>query len=191
MTAFAVLDTDKIKGRENNMKNQNKILALLIVLLTITSAIPLAAAYDASTPYTATMSFYVPSDSTFSVDLAGSETDIQFHPAGKSSTSVEPQGQTASTSVAMAVITNDGNANMDFGVNLTASKPSWVTLTVSGDNLKANGVTFDVTNVQETEWLTVAPAGTANVYLWADFSNAVANTPPTNDRTFQINAELS
>jgi len=163
----------------------NKLKAISIfVLFALVASIPGAMAYDADTPYTVTMNFIVPSDTTFSVDLALSETTIDFNPATKNSTEVEPDSQDDAGTVPIAVVTNDGNVNLNFTINLTATKPSWVDVKYSDANTYAGATSFDDSPLGDANWNDIIPTGTIDIYLWADFTNAAGGTT---QRTFQIN----
>ena len=163
----------------------NKLKAIsILVLFALVASIPGAMADDADTPYTVTMNFIIPSDTTFSVDLALSETTIDFNPATKDSTEVEPDSQDDAGTVPIAVVTNDGNVNLNFSINLTAAKPSWVQVYASDTNTFASAVAFDTTPLEDAGWNTVIPTSSVNVYLWANFTSAAGGTT---QRTFQIN----
>jgi len=138
-------------------------LTVMFVLLVLISAIPTATAYDASNPYTVTMNFIIPSDSAFSVSLAGAETAIDFNPASKDSKDVEPDSQVASSSTPIAVVTNDGNVNQNFSINLTAAKPSWVELRADDTNVASAASTFDTTALDDAGWQNIAPAASTNI----------------------------
>jgi len=167
----------------------NKLKAISIfVLFALVASIPGAMAADADTPYTVTMNFIVPSDTTFSVELAGVETTIDFNPATKDSTEVEPDSQDDGGSTPIAVVTNDGNVNLNFSVNLTAERPTWVQIYASDTNTFASAVEFNTTALNDAGWNTVTPTSTIDIYLWANFTSAVGGTTA---RTFQINTEAS
>jgi len=172
------------------MKNISKKLLLLpILMVLITMSVMPAGALDADTPYTVTMNLIIPSDSTFTVALAGSETTIDFNPTTKDSTEVEPDSQVASgDTTPIAVITNAGNVNLNFSVNLTAAKPSWVVLKAHSDGTYASATTYDTTAIELTAWKDITPTSTADVYLWADFTSALGGTT---QRTFQVNTVIS
>lgn len=157
---------------------------ILLVLLALVASIPTATAYDADAPYTVTMNFIIPADTTFTVSLAGSETTIDFNPATKDSTDVEPDSQVASASTPIAEITNAGNVPLNFSINLTAAKPSWVVVSADDTNSSAAATSFDTTAFADAGWQDVAASATVNVYMWADFTAAVGGTA---SRTFQIN----
>lgn len=158
--------------------------AVLMVLMIFVVSAPGATAYDADTPYTVTMNFIVPSDTTFSVELAGAESTIDFNPATKDTKEVEPDSQDDGGSTPIAVITNDGNLDMNFSINLTAAKPSWVDVYASEGNTFASAEAFDTVELPLAAWNDTAPAGTADIYLWANFTAAEGGTT---ERTFQIN----
>lgn len=156
----------------------------LVMLLLLAVTIPTASAYDASTPYTVTMNFIIPSDTAFSVSLAGAESTIDFNPANKDSKDVEPDSQVASASTPIAVITNDGNVAQNFSINLTLSKPSWVVVRADDTNVAATATAFDTTPLEDSGWQDVSPAASVDIYMWANFTTAVGGTTA---RTFQVN----
>ncbi len=162
------------------------VIPLLMVLMIMVSP---AIAYDADTPYTVTMNLIIPSDTSFTVALAGAETTIDFNPATKDTTEVEPDSQVASgNTTPIAVITNSGNLNQSFSINLTAAKPSWVVLKGSSNGTYADSVSYDTALLELAAWNTTVPAGTKDIYLWADFTDALSGTT---ERTFQINSAAS
>src|SRR3990170_774493 len=102
------------------MNTINKAIMLLTVMLIAFSTA--ASAYDASTPYTVTINYIVPSDTSFTVTLAGAEVSIDFNPATKDSTLVQPDSQNSSSNTPIATITNTGNVLQDFTTNLTSAQ---------------------------------------------------------------------
>lgn len=143
-------------------------------------------AYDADTPYTVTINYIIGADTSFTVELAEVETTIDFNPATTSSKDVEPDSQVSGTSTPMLTITNTGNVNLDFERGLNASNPAWVVLSMNTEN------TVDWTKLVNDTFVTssaeIAPAGTADWYFWANFTDADYGTEP---RTFQINSTQS
>lgn len=157
------------------------ILGLMgIFLVTVMS---LALAYDQSTPYSATMKWIVPSDTTFTVSLCGAETTIDFDTNLTSSTQVqvEPDCQNAPAGIPIMNITNSGNINMNFTCNLTAPSPSWAYLYV---NNNSNFLTAKIVNVTAVTIANgVATSGTSLVYVWTNVTNAVQGTTT---KTFEV-----
>ena len=130
--------------------------------LSLFLTLPFALGYDASSPYTVTLNWIVPYDTTFTVALAGAETTIDFNPANKSSLEVEADSQSDGTPI--ITVTNAGNVNANYSALITADKPTWVTL--KGYNSYVYGSAGEVGNVTavtiEDE---VAPAGTSESSL--------------------------
>lgn len=159
-----------------------------VLLMSVLMFAATAMAFDADTPYTVTMQWIIPSDTTFTVALAGAETTIDFddNVADKDSKEVEPDSQVAGSSTPIAVITNAGNQNLNFSANLTATKPSFAVLMLSNTNSVSGATTFDTTAVTIED--NVAAAGTADLYIWTNLTNAEAGTT---SRTFQINSVAS
>lgn len=169
-------------------KYKTKLSKSIVLLMVLAMLVPGAMAADADTPYTVTMNFIIPSDTAFSVALAGAESTIDFNPANKDSKEVEPDSQDDGGSTPIAVITNDGNVDLNFSINLTAAKPSWVTVHGSDTNTFASATEFNTAELPDSGWNDTAPAGSVDVYLWANFTAAVGGTTP---RTFQINGAES
>jgi len=168
------------------MKTRNTLLGMFVIAFAMCSV--MVSAYDADTPYTVTMQWIVPSDTSFTVSLAGAETTIDFddNVVDKDSKYVQPDSQDNSTSTPIAEITNTGNQNLDFSCNLTATKPSWAVLMVNNATDLATATTFDTTAVTIQD--NVAAAATVDMYLWTNLTNADAGTT---SRTFQINSVAS
>lgn len=143
-------------------------------------------AYDASTPYTVTLQWIVPSDTTFSIALCGAESSIDFDENldAATDTEVQPDCQNATDSTPILVITNDGNQNLNFTNNLTTNKPTWAVLKVSNTSTYANALEFNTSAVRVGD--DVVPAGTVDIYLWTDLTDALAGTT---QRTYQIDVE--
>ena len=164
------------------MKKQLMFGFLLVSVLMLATV---AVAFNADTPYTVTMNWIIPSDTTFTVALAGSETTIDFNDnvVTKDSKEVEPDSQNASLSTPIAVITNAGNQNLNFSANLTAAKPSFAVLMLSNASDVGASTVFDTTEV--TIENSVIQAGTADLYIWTNLTDATSGTTV---RTFQINS---
>jgi hypothetical protein len=157
-----------------------KTISLLLSLMLVMSFSPFVMAYDSSTPYTVTLNWIVPADTTFTVALAGAETTIDFNPANKSDTAVMPDSQADVTPI--ITITNQGNVNANYSAQVTQNKPSWVTL--KGYNTYTYGSAVEITNTTTTTIEdSIAPSGTSEYWLWSDFSNAPSGTEVS---TFQI-----
>lgn len=164
---------------------KSKIFVFLVSLLAIVGMTGVYA-YDADNPYTVTMNFIVGADTSFTVDLAGAETTIDFNPSTLSSKEVEPDSQSATGSTPILTITNTGNTNLDFKHGLTTAKPSWVAISWNTANSVNWGQTL--TDTFTTVDTSVASSGTVDVYLWANFTSADAGTTA---RTYQINSSVT
>jgi hypothetical protein len=161
-----------------------KYSALTALLLMLVGS---SAAYDQGSPYTVTMQFIVPSDTTFAASLAGGETTIRFQPATANSVSVQATSQNNATGLPILNITNNGNVNLNVTVNLTSAKPSWVVLKAFNTGAYASAQTYGTTTAELnlTGWNNIAVGTNASVYLWADFTSAAGGTTA---RTFEANA---
>lgn len=156
---------------------------LLGVLLGLLTLIVPVMAYDSGTPYTVTLKWIVPTDTTFSISLAGAESTIDFDD-GLTSDSInwaQPDSQDNSTSTPIINITNDGNVPQNFSCNLTASIPTWAVLAVSNNASSADTTGFDTTGVLVSS--NVSSGDSTSLYLWTNITNADVGTT---ERTFQI-----
>ncbi len=167
---------------------KNKIMKIgLTTLAVLMLSIP-GIAYDANTPYTVTLNYIVPSDTSFTVSLAGAETTVDFNPATKDSTMVEPDSQNAAGLVPMAKITNTGNLNQNFSVNLTTAQVAWAVVKVSNFSDYATPITLSDTAQNPTGWTVIATSNEVRGYMHANFTNAPQGTTA---KTLQINSQAS
>lgn len=164
----------------------NKTIFGLFFLASILLSFGFVSAYSSSSPYTVTMKWIVPQDTSFTVTLAGAETSIDFDTniVNSSSKLVQPDSQNSVGSVPIAVVVNTGNLNLNFKVSLNATKPSWATLMADSDNNVAGS--YVVTDTTEVVFATgIASGSNSSLYLWTNLTNAVAGTT---ERTFKINS---
>jgi hypothetical protein len=137
-------------------------------------------AYDTSNPYTVTLNWIVPSDTTFTVALAGAETTIDFNPINKSSLEVQADSQADVTPI--VTITNQGNILADYSAEVTGTLPSWVTL--KGKNSYDYSTADTLSNSTNiTIQANVEGGDTAEYWLWSDFTEAPKGTE---ESSFQI-----
>ena len=167
------------------MRKLNAVL-LSLVMFGMLFSISGVMALDADNPYTVNMNFIIGSDTTFTVSLAGVETEIDFNPATKDSKEVEPDSQDAGGSTPMVTITNAGNVNLDFTHKVNESLPAYVG--VSYDTDETVDWTKTLSDSYSTITTSVAAAGTADVYYWANFTDADAGTDQVE---YQINSTAS
>lgn len=164
---------------------KGKILTLLMGMFLLFGMSGVCA-LDADTPYTVTMNFIVGADTSFTVELAGAESTIDFNPTTASSKEVEPDSQDDGGSTPIATITNTGNVNLNITHELNESKPSWVVISYSNENSVDWTQTLSDTSVIVND--TVPASETTQVYLWANFTSADEGTTV---RTYQINSSTS
>ena len=150
-------------------------------------SIPIAMALDADTPYTVTMIWAVPTDTTFSVVICSTATNIVFNASSITETGIEPDCQVASSSIAILNITNDGNTNINMTGFLTTAAPAFVTdLNVSTKNDWSDAQSFNNSPVVLNG--TLAAGDSVPLYMKSSILNAdVGDT----DRLFQINTTVS
>ncbi len=171
------------------MKNLSKLVKNLVMLITLTSVSIVTTTpvfgFDANNPASYTVQYIIPSDTSYTVSLCGAETQMNFNPATKNSTLVEPNCQQIASNKPWANITNTGNLNLNFSVNLSSPNPSWVTLYVGSSPSMSDQVT--VTNVQLSPagWLNVLPNSVVQLYSRANFTNAIGGT---SSNTLKINS---
>lgn len=151
----------------------------ILLVLTMTTVL----AYDASTPYTVTMQWIVPTETTFSVNLCGSETTIDFddNVVNGSSKQVQPDCQNTTSSTPMLTITNDGNLAQNFSCNLTTAIQGWAELFVGNSTSIGTASSINVTKVDIVK--NVAASANSTIYFWTNLTNADSGTT---QRVFEI-----
>ena len=143
-------------------------------------------AYDADNPWTGTVKWSIPSDTSFTVTFAGSQTQINFTASAKTENLIEPDGQDASANTPIITIENTGNTNLDFKCKLTSSKPSWATIKVSNQSDHTTATEFDTTLVLING--SVPMGSSTPMYLWSNITNAPAGDTT---RTIEIDSQIS
>ena len=141
--------------------------------------------YDSSNPFLCTVLWSIPSDTAFTVTLAGTETQINFTASSKTQTLLEPSGQDASSNIPIITIENTGNTNLNFSCNLTSAKPSWATIKVSSQNDHTTATEFDTERAVINA--SVPPGQSTPMYLWTNITNATGDET----RTFKIWSEVA
>ena len=160
----------------------NKIVVGLIIAVALCGV---ASAFDANTPWTGTVQWVVPSDTTFSITWASGETQVDFDDnlTSQTQSGVQPDGQNNATSTPIITIDNDGNQALNFTCNLTAAKPTWAVIKTNNETSYSGATTFDTSAV--TVNASVAIAQSTDMYLWTDVTSAVQGST---SRTLQINS---
>lgn len=158
---------------------KGKAIAILMTTLVLFTGI--ASAYDEASPYTITLRWIIPEDTTFTVEIRGGGATIDFNPASKTETFVEPDNQDDSQELSILNVTNAGNLALSFYHNATT--PIWANLTVSKTNESSAGVTLKDTQVVLN--LSVAIGNHIDVYMWTNVTEAVSGTT---EGTYQINS---
>mgnify|MGYP000394958716 CR=1 FL=1 len=167
-------------------KKINGLIGIGIVLGMAMSLASTAIAYDADNPWTGTVLWSIPSDTSFTVTFAGTETQVNFTASSATENLIEPSGQDASGNTPIITIENTGNTNLNFSCNLTSAKPSWATIKVSNQSDHTTATEFDTTLVLINESV---PAGSSTpMYLWTNITNAPAGDTT---RTLQIESEVA
>ena len=155
------------------MEKIGKISAIVISVMVVVSGIASTAiAYDANNPWTGTVKWSIPADTSFTVTFAGSQTQINFTATSKTQSNIEPDGQNAAANTPIITIENTGNTNLTFFCNLTSAKPSWATIKVNSGPLADYATEFNTATVTINESV---PAGSSTpMYLWSSINNATA-----------------
>ena len=167
-------------------KKINGLIGIGIVLGMAMSLVSTAIAYDADNPWTGTVKWSIPSDTSFTVTFAGTQTQVNFTASSTTENLIEPSGQDASSNQPIITIENTGNTNLDFKCNLTSAKPSWATIKVSNQSDHTTATEFDTTLVLINSSV---PAGSSTpMYLWTNITNAPAGDTT---RTLEIVSEIS
>ena len=168
--------------------NQKTLAGMLMLVMAM--SIVSVTALDADTPYTVQLDIIVPSDTSFSVSLAGAESQIDFDDemTGSNNAWVEPDSQDNTTATPIIEITNLGNIALNYTLNVT-ELPAWAILKADVNADMSTTVTVNDTTDPETSRVATNQAAdaTTNVYLWVNTTDADAGT---NTETFQINSEI-
>ena len=168
------------------MEKIGKITAIVISAIVVVSGIvSTAIAYDANNPWTGTVLWSIPSDTSFTVTFAGSQTQVNFTASSATQSLIEPDGQDAANNTPIITIENTGNTNLLFFCNLTASKPSWATIKVSNQSDHTTATEFNTTEVAIVSDY-ISPGQSTPMYLWSNITNA---TPGDTTRTLRIVSE--
>lgn len=167
----------------------NKIMQGLSILVLMLTLAGVTAAYDSDNPYTNTIQWIIPSDTSFTVTFSGSETSIDFddNVTGQTGDMIEPDGQNSAASTPIIVVNNTGNVNQDFAFNLTTAKPTWVTSLKVG-NTSSYGSATEVNTEAVTFATAISPAHETDLYVWCNISNAAQGTT---SRTFMISSSVN
>jgi len=162
---------------------------LVGIMCTLLLSMVCVYAYDADTPYSVTLTIVVPSDTSFTVSLAGAESQIDFDDevTGQNNEWVEPDSQDNTTSTAIIELTNTGNVALNYTLNVT-SLPAWAILKADTDATMATAkIVNDTGNPEDCRVASnQAAAATTDVYLWLNTTGADAGTE---SETFQVNSE--
>jgi len=136
--------------------------------------------YDSSNPFSTIVLWSIPSDTAFTVTLAGGETEVVFTASSTTQSLIEPDSQDASSNQPIITITNNGNVNLNFTINLTSAKPSWAVIKVSNQSDHTTATEFDTVRVVINS--SVPPGGSTPMYLWTNITSATSDET----RTFKI-----
>ena len=150
-----------------------------------TESFTTAFGYDASNPYSCSVLWYVPQDTSFGVYFAGSETQLNFTANNRTASLIEPNGQNATTDTPVITIKNEGTGALDFSCNLT-TKPSWAVFKVN--NISDYGTAKELGTEGVIINTSVPVGGTTDIYLWLNITNA---TTGQTSGGFGISSELS
>lgn len=163
-----------------------KILVSLIVAAIVVSGVGTAIAYDASNPWTGTVLWSIPSDTSFTITFAGAQTQVNFSASSANATNLEPTGQDAANNTPIIYVENTGNTALNFTTNLTAAKPTWATIKVSNETDNTTATEFDTAKVVVNA---SAPVGAnTTMYLWTNISSG---TSGDTTRTLGIYSEIA
>ena len=163
-----------------------KILVSLLIGVIVLGAIGNVAAYTASSPWSGTIKWDIPSDTSFTVHFSGVTASIDFNASGLNATMIEPVGQDDGNSEPVIMINNTGNQNLNFNFSIPEGIPSWVTmLNMSNSNTHLGSSEVNKTGVDiETS---VAQGTSTQLYLW---SNVTSAPEGVTEKTAYINSSI-
>jgi len=147
-----------------------RILAVMAAIIAL--SMPMAFAYDADNPYTVTLQYIIPIDSSFSVETRSLTAEIKFEFTAKTESNLEPTGQDDGNSLEILNVTNDGNTAIDLYHNTTIPTlgAGTVALCVDTDNTVDGCTNLTDSMVQLTDELAID--GHVDVYMWANAEDA-------------------
>jgi len=122
-------------------------------------------------------------DTSFTVTLPSGYTYLKFEPANSTIVNVAPNGQTDSQE--FYNVTNTGGINLDIRLQLNETVPN-IVLKADSDNNPTGAKEVNTTLV--TIYTNVVPTGTADIWLWSDFTYAVEQDT---NKTISINVTQS
>lgn len=156
---------------------KTKLIVGLLITIVVCGA-GVVGAYDASSPWSGTVRWLVPEDTTFSVLWAAGESTIDFDDSltSKTQSGVQPDGQDNTTNTPILNVTNDGNVVLNITCNLNATKPAWAVLKVNNETSYAAATVFDTNATRAIVNATLAVGDTTDLYLWTDVTNADSGT---------------
>jgi len=163
----------QIGGEKPKMKTKT-IVCMLLVVISLGVLFGTAAAYDADTPWTGTVKWTIPSDTTFTVTLAGSEGGINFTHTAQTETLLEPSSQVAASSTPIINISNTGNVAQNFNISVPEGVPSWAVFRVG--NTSANASSTIVNKTGHIVGTSVAAGTFQDVYCWSNVTSAPGGT---------------
>ena len=147
-----------------------KGLVTALIAAIVMSGLGLTAAYDSNNPWTGTVLWSIPSDTSFTVTFAGSQTQINFTASSATETFLEPDGQDATNNTPILTIENTGNTALDFYINLTSSPPTWAELRGDATPNASNALLIGTSGFA----IEVNPGNSTPLYLWTNITNATA-----------------
>lgn len=165
--------------------NTKIVVALLIGVIAI-GGIPNVVAYDADTPWSGTVKWTIPSDTSFTVHFSGVVASIDFNMTGQNATMQEPVGQDDGANEPVLMINNTGNQNLNFNFSIPSGIPNWVTmLNMSNSQTHASSSAVNKTGVDiETS---VAQGSSTQLFLWTNVTEAPQGTT---EKTAYINSSV-
>lgn len=166
---------------------KTKVLVGLLIGMIAMGAIGNVVAYDADTPWSGTVKWTIPGDTSFSVHFSGVVASIDFNATGQNDTMMEPVGQDDGGSEPVVMINNTGNVDLTFNFSIPEGRPSWVTmLNMSNSNTHLGSSEVNKTGVNiETS---VAQSTSTQLYLWSNITEAPQGVT---EKTAYINSSIS
>jgi len=144
--------------------------AIALIVAIVMSGLGTTMAYDADNPWTGTVLWSIPADTSFTVTFAGSQTQVNFTASSATETFLEPDGQDATNNTPILTIENTGNTALDFYINLTSSPPTWAELRGDATPNASNALLIGTSGFA----IEVNPGNSTPLYLWTNITNATA-----------------
>lgn len=161
------------------------LVSLLIAIIAVGGIGNVSAIYDADAPWSGTVKWTIPSDTSFTVSLAGGTGTIDFNATSTTQVRIEPVNQDNSSNIPIINITNTGNQALNFNMSVPEGCPSWAVLRIG--NTSTFGSSTVVNKTGHIVGTAVTAGSNQSVYMWTNVTSA---TSGVTSKTAYINSSV-